>query len=285
MGLPWGGLFLAWKAYPSTNDTPRLPLLSSSGCAGRECVYCYHNLKEGRIGVTLEEVMKRLEAMGSESTRQTLMRHGMPPAGYGVKVGDLKKLVKPVKGDQELVLQLYDTGISDAMYLAGLTVNPKTVAKETLQAWARKADWYLIAEYTVASAAAESPHALELAREWIDSPEELVAACGWSTWANYVSITPDEHLPAEELRGLLERVQASIHEERNRVRYTMNGFVISVGGYVAPLHEEAVQAAAAIGKVRVNMGGTACKVPSAPEYIARMISAGKLGKKRKTCIC
>ncbi|MBW5446050.1 hypothetical protein GE107_08245 [Cohnella sp. CFH 77786] len=39
--------------------------------------------------------------------------------------------------------------------------------------------------------AAESPHALELAREWIASPEEMIAVAGWSTYANYLSITPN----------------------------------------------------------------------------------------------
>lgn len=51
----------------------------------------------------------------------------------------------------------------------------------------------MVAEYTVDGIAAESPFAHELAL-WINSPEEMVAACGWSIYANYVSLTPDEQL-------------------------------------------------------------------------------------------
>ncbi|CAH8768129.1 DNA alkylation repair protein [Paenibacillus dendritiformis] len=235
--------------------------------------------------MTVEDIMKKLEAMGSEQTKKTFLRHGAQEPLFGVKVGDLKKLVKDVKKDQALARALYETGNSDAMYLAGLTVNPKTMDRETLQAWAKRANWYLLAEYTVAGVAAESPYALELAREWMQSSDEMIAACGWSTYANYISITQDEDLDLEEIRRLLQQIAATIHSEKNRVRYTMNMFVIVIGSYVRPLHEEAVQVAEAIGKVQVHMGQTACKVPDAVPYIEKTVAAGKLGTRKKTCIC
>lgn len=235
--------------------------------------------------MTIDDIMKKLEAMGSEQTKKTFIRHGAQEPLFGVKVGDLKKLVKDVRKDQTLARALYETGNSDAMYLAGLTVNPKTMDRETLQAWAKRANWYLLAEYTVAGVAAESPYALELAREWMQSSDEMIAACGWSTYANYISITQDEDLDLEEIRRLLQQIAATIHSEKNRVRYTMNMFVIVVGSYVRPLHEEAVQVAEAIGKVQVHMGQTACKVPDAVPYIEKTVAAGKLGTRKKTCIC
>lgn len=190
-----------------------------------------------------------------------------------------------MKKDQALARALYETGNSDAMYLAGLTVHPKTMDRETLQAWAKQANWYLLAEYTVAGVAAESPHALALAREWMKSDDEMIATCGWSTYANYISTTQDEDLDLEEIRRLLQQIAATIHSEKNRVRYTMNMFVIVVGSYVRPLHKEAVQVAGAIGKVQVHMGQTACKVPDAVSYIEKTVAAGKLGTRKKTCIC
>lgn len=238
------------------------------------------------MALTYEEVMAQLERMGSEQTKKTFMNHGAREPLFGVKIGDLKKLVKPVKKDQALAAALYESGVSDAMYLAGLTLDPASLTAERLRKWVLLANWYLLTETTVAGLAAESPYGRELAMEWIASPDELVASCGWSTYANLLSIAPDESLDLEELRGLLQTVKANIHAEpRNRVRYTMNGFVIAAGGYVEALHEEASAVAEAIGKVGVNMGNTACKVPVAKDYIAKMDAMGKRGKKRKTCIC
>lgn len=235
--------------------------------------------------MTLDEVMQKLAEMGTEQTKKTYLRHGATEPLFGVRVGDMKKLVKEVKRDQELVQALYETGNYDAMYLAGLTVNPKSMTKERLQAWIEKADWHAPAEYTVASVAAESHFAMELAREWMDSEKEMIATAGWNTYSNYLSITPDEQLDKEEIKRLLQKVKETIHEERNRVRYTMNQFVISVGAYVPSLYQEAMEVAEVIGKVHVDVGQTACKVPLATEYIKKVEERGSLGKKRKTCIC
>ncbi|RHW41739.1 DNA alkylation repair protein [Neobacillus notoginsengisoli] len=235
--------------------------------------------------MTLEEVMEKLSGMGTEQTKKTFLRHGAPEPLFGVKVGDMKKLVKYVKKDQELGLALYDTGNSDAMYLAGLSVNPKLMEKERLQKWVEKAKWYMPAEYTVAKVAAESKYALELAREWLESDKEYIAVCGWSTYSNYLSITPDEKLDLDELKRLLQRIEKSIHQERNRVRYVMNDFVICTGSFVKPFYDEAMKVAKAIGKVHVDVGNTACKVPLAADYIKKVEARDKIGVKKKTCIC
>ena len=233
----------------------------------------------------LEEIMKQLEELGTEQTKETFIRHGAKEPFFGVKVGDLKKLVKYVKKDHELALELYNTGNSDAMYLAGISINPKLVTKETLQEWVKKAYWYMISEYTVAGVAAESDYGYELAREWMKSDDEMIACSGWSTYANYLSITPDEKLDIDEIRSYLQLVQKTIHEERNRVRYNMNAFVIAVGAYIVDLNEEAKKVAEHIGKVHVDVGQTACKVPLATEYIKKIEDRAKVGAKKKTCIC
>ncbi|WP_424767199.1 DNA alkylation repair protein [Paenibacillus sp. sgz302251] len=235
--------------------------------------------------MTYEEVMQELERFGNEQTKRTFIRHGAMEPLFGVKIGDLKKLVKFVKKDQELALKLFESGNSDAMYLAGLTVNPKIVTKETLQHWVKQAYWYMIAEYTVAGVAAESKYGRELALEWIDSPEEMIAACGWSVYVNYLTLTPDEELDLQEVKQLLRRVEETIHQEQNRVRYTMNSFVMATGIYINALRAEAETAAEKIGKVQVDVGNTACKVPIAVDYIKKAVRMGKTGVKKKTCIC
>ena len=71
----------------------------------------------------------------------------------------------------------------------------------------------------------------------------------------------------------------------NRVRHTMNNFVIAVGSYVPELTTKAKAIAKAVGVVNVNMGNTACNVPDALTYIKKVEDAGKLGKKKKTVFC
>ena len=133
--------------------------------------------------------------------------------------------------------------------------------------------------------ATERPYARELAMKWIKSKNESVAASGWCTYAGIVTTTPDDELDMAEIKSLLKQVVDDIDKAPNRVRYTMNGFVIAVGGYVKPLAKQAKATAKKLGKVEVDMGDTACKVPLALDYIEKMESSGRAGKKRKTIKC
>jgi hypothetical protein len=79
--------------------------------------------------------------------------------------------------------------------------------------------------------------------------------------------------------------QKEIEKAPNRVRYCMNGFVIAIGSYVKELNKEAIAIGKKIGSVEVDMSGTSCKVPFAPDYIKKIMDSGNLGKKRKTAKC
>ena len=235
---------------------------------------------------TLAEVMFELERLGTEQTRRTFVRHGAPPDQmFGVKIGDMKTILKKIKGRQELALELYDTGNSDAMYLAGLVANGALMTKKKLESWARGASWSMISDYTVPWVASESPFAAELAQKWIDAKQSSIVSGGWMTWSAIVATRPDEQLDLKALEKLLKRVVGEIHDCHNSVRSAMNGFVIALGGYVVPLRQKAREAAQKIGKVEVDVGDTACKIPLALEYIDKMIARGNAGKKRKTVKC
>lgn len=234
---------------------------------------------------TASQVMTALKKKGTAQTRKTFARHGAPDNFFGVKVGDLKVIAKQIKGNQELACELYDTGNSDAMYLAGIVADGSQMTKKQLEKWAQTAPWYMISEYSVPGVATESPHAHDLAVKWIKSKKPNVAATGWCTYAGIVATTPDDELDLKEIESLLQQIEKNIHKSPERVKYTMNGFVISVGGYVKPLSKKAKAVAKKIGKVEVDVGDTACKVPLALEYIGKMEKSGRAFKKRKTIKC
>ena len=235
---------------------------------------------------TTAKIIAELKKKGSAQTRKTFARHGAPEESlFGVKVGDLKPIAKQIKGEQELACDLYDSGISDAMYLAGLVANGTHMKKSQLDKWAQQATWYMISEYTVPGVAAESPHARDLALKWIKSKKESVASSGWCTYIGILATQADEELDLKEIENLLDKVVKEIDDAPNRVRYTMNGFVIGVGSYVKPLLKKAKAAAKKIGIVSVDVGDTACKVPVATETIAKIEKMGRVGKKRKTMKC
>jgi hypothetical protein len=170
------------------------------------------------------------------------------------------------------------------MYLAGLIADDAKMTKKDLQKWVENATWGAVAEFTVPWVASASQHGREIALKWIESKNEAIASAGWQTYSSMVAIKEDADLDLAEIKSLLQRVAKSIHQQPNRVKYVMNGFVIAVGCYVKPLHKLAVDTANGIGKVAVELVG-ACKIPFAPDHIKRFEARSAIGKKRKSPKC
>lgn len=235
----------------------------------------------------VKSVLALLKKKGNEKTRQTYARHGMEAERtYGVSAADMKAIAKNLKGQQALACELYSTGVMEAMYVAGIVADGAQLTEKQLDEWAEgAAGMQMVAEYTVPWVAVENSHRRELALRWMKSDREHVAAAGWCTYAGILATTPDAELNLAEIEKLMETVVKEIGRARNRVRYTMNVFVISAGTYVKPLLKKAKAAAEKLGDVSVEMGETACKVPLASAYIAKMEASGRVGKKRKTMRC
>lgn len=236
---------------------------------------------------TVAFIIAELKKKGSEKTRKIYARHGMATDNmFGVSVADLKVIAKTIKKQQALALELYGTGNLDAMYLAGMVADGSQMTKQQLNAWAEgAANLQMIAEYTVPWVTVENPQGRELALQWMKSRKEHIASSGWCTYSGLLATKPDEDLDLAEIESLLGSVIREIKSTQNRVRYTMNGFVIAVGAYVKPLLKQAKAAARQIGAVSVDVGDTACSVPLATAYIEKIEAAGRVGRKRKTIRC
>lgn len=236
--------------------------------------------------MTTAQVLTELKKAGTPQTKKIWGNHGAKEPFYGVSIADMKKIQKTIKDNkQQIALELYASGIGDAQYLAGLMADGSKMTKKELQAWAEAAEWPMISEYSVPWVACENKDAFPIALEWIDSKKPNIAAAGWNTLGSLVATRPDEELDIPTLKKLLVRIEKEINGAPNRVRYCMNGFVIALGSYVKELTASATATGKKIGSVEVDMGGTSCKVPFAPDYIKKVADKGYLGKKKKTAKC
>lgn len=236
--------------------------------------------------MTSKQIIEELKKAGSATTKATLEKHGAKGVFFGTKVADIKKIIKKVDGDrQALALEIYATGIADAQYMAGLMADGTKMTKKQLQEWAENASWEMIGEFSVPWVSSENKDGFELALKWIDSKKPAIASTGWATLSNIITSWPDEKIDMETIGKLLKRIEKEIEKAPNRVRYCMNSFVIATGSYIKAQTKNAVDTGKKIGVVEVDMGGTACKVPFAPDYISKAIERGTLTKKKKTVKC
>ncbi len=236
--------------------------------------------------MTAKDIVAELTKLANPAAKKNWVNNGgAKEPCLGVKVEDMKKIQKRVKTDYQLALDLYDTGIADAMYLAGYITDDAMMTKNDLQKWieAANSDW--VAGYMVPWVASAGPHGREMALQWIESKNETIATAGWQTYSSIVAIKQDADLDLAEIESLLHRAAKAIHQQPDRIKWAMNGFVIAVACYVKRLHPLAVETANSIGKIAVAQAGKCSTIPFAPEYINKVEARSAIGKKRKLAKC
>ena len=67
--------------------------------------------------MTATEIVEQLRPLGSDSYKKILFNHDVREPCFGVRIEELKKFQKQIKADYQLALDLFDTGIYDAMYI------------------------------------------------------------------------------------------------------------------------------------------------------------------------
>ena len=85
------------------------------------------------IQADFNAVLATLEKLGQPSLKEMLIRnHGVQEPCWGVKLGDMKPIVRKLKHRQDLAWALYDTGHYDAMILAGMIADPMAFKRQDL---------------------------------------------------------------------------------------------------------------------------------------------------------
>ena len=231
--------------------------------------------------MTYNEVMKKLEELGTEQNRKIYINHGNDIDMFGVSIANLKKILKPIKDDKSLGLKLLKSKNSDAIYLSQWIVDANQLTINDLEELIELTNFYMTLDNVIPNIVIQNKDLTQLCiKSWIDSDNPRKRQSAYSLYALVLGTYPKEEIDQEDIIKKLNHISAVIHDEENRVRYSMNGFVISAGIYNSELTEYVKDLSTKIGKVKVFMGNTSCKVPFAPEYIKKVEKMNRIGKKR-----
>lgn len=217
--------------------------------------------------MSLADVMRELEAAGSEKTRKTYTRHGATGPMFGVSFGTLGALQKRIGVDHDLALKLWDTGNVDARNLAMKIADPTVIKSSDLDRWASE-NMMRMCNLYIGSLVSESSHGPAKAHEWLSSPDVKMRAAGWTLVG--ILANRDEAAADEVFARHLVRIEKSIHAAPDEEKSAMNGALIAIGGRSSSLRNAACAAAKRIGKVEVDHGDTSCETPDAINYIQKM---------------
>ena len=213
-----------------------------------------------------QDILKRLEALGTAQNRKVYCRHGVIDPMYGVSYSNLKKLQKEIKVHQGLAVDLWKSGNHDARVLASMIADPSHTPLRLLETWSRDLNNYVLTD-AFSTLVAKTPLARKWVEKWLPSPKEWLGSSGWTVLAHLAM--KETHLSDEYFIEHIHTIVSRIEKSPNRVKHAMNGALIAIGLRNDNLWEEALKAADRIGIVEVDHGETQCKTPDAATYIQR----------------
>ncbi len=240
--------------------------------------------KQAKKAWTCRQVMKELKSMGTAQTVKIYRNHGIKGEMFGVSYANLKALDKLVPNDQKLAEDLWATGNVDARTFACWKADENEVTIKGLDAWARDIDTSGIG-YELAALAAFTDHGAKVSRKWRKLKDKYRRAMGWRM-VGMLAMQPDRPeseggITDEELTECLGIIEATIHDEKNRVRQNMNTSLIAIGGR-SSMTKKALATAKRVGEVFVDQGKTSCKTDVAYDKIKKIVAHYKAKGKKPT---
>ncbi len=228
------------------------------------------------------DVMKTLEELGTDQCKNIYLNHGADIDLFGVSVSKLRNVAKQIKKNHDLGVQLLFSNNVDAIYLSQWIIDPTKLKLSDYEKIINSTNYYMIIENVVAPLVARNRQlSVECLHKWLDSNNSRYRQVAYTLFSLILGSFENELIDMDFVLKRLIYVEKNIQNEENRVRYTMNNFIISVGISLPYFTKAAIQSSINYGKVLVDMGNTSCRVPIAHEYIKKAEKMNKTGIKRK----
>lgn len=190
---------------------------------------------------TAAEVIAHLRSLGSEENRKGMKRYGIRiDRALGISHGVQRDIAKRIKRNHERAFELWQSGITEAQFIASVTADPKRFTKADARRWAAEFDSWDIVD-GVSDLFVDTDGWLELIGEFASDEREFVRRTAFAMMA--WSVVHRKKEPDETFLAFLPLVEAHSRDERNFVRKAVNWALRSIGKRNAKLNKAALKLA------------------------------------------
>src|SRR5262245_18308257 len=166
------------------------------------------------VGMTVNEILAKLESLGDAARRAHNTKVGAPDNQFGVKLGDIRAVAKKIKGDQQLAIDLWQTGNVEAQLVASLLLKPASLSAGELGKLTRYTLCAQVADSLNAYVVAEHPEKDALRGKWMKAKDRWAARAGWNLTASRVNKGAADGL---DLQALLDRIEKEMPKAKPEV--------------------------------------------------------------------
>jgi len=190
--------------------------------------------------MTIKDILKKLNELSNpEKVIFKENKFGIiSNNSLGIYHKDLKLLAKEIGQNNELAIELFDTGIYEARILCSKIYNPKDITEKQMQMWVDTFENWEICDSFCMGFFAKSNFALQKTQEWSKRDEEFIKRASFTIMASYGFA--DKKAPNEVFERFLEIVQREVEDDRIYVKKAVNWALRNIGKRNIDLNKKAI---------------------------------------------
>jgi 3-methyladenine DNA glycosylase AlkD len=177
---------------------------------------------------SVEEVLEMLAAKADPDQLAGMAKYGMNVKNrLGVKVPQMRKIAKEIGKDHKLALELWETGITEAMILASMVDVPDEVTEEQMEAWVQDFDSWDVCDQACMNLFDKTPLVWKKIHVWSDREEEYVKRAAYALIACLA--VHDKGASDEVFISLIPVIKAGATDNRNYVKKAVSWALRNTG--------------------------------------------------------
>ncbi len=189
-----------------------------------EIIQCLHDLKDA------DKVIFKQKKFGIISNN-----------ALGIYHKDLKVIAKTIGQDNELALQLFDSGIYEARLLCSKLFKPKDVTEELMEKWVKTFENWEICDSFCMGLFSKSNFALAKILEWSQRQPEFEKRAAFATLASYCMA--DKNSENQLFEQFFPIIKREANDDRLYVKKAVNWSLRSIGKRNIDLNRKAIDVA------------------------------------------
>lgn len=165
----------------------------------------------------------------------------------GVYQADLKEIAKKTGRNNDLAIQLFDSGIYECRILCSKIYDPKSLNEEVIEKWVRTFENWEICDSFCMGLFAKSDFALPKIKEWSTRKKEFEKRAAFATMAAYCMAA--KKADNEVFESFFPLIKNAAKDERIYVKKAVNWALRNIGKRNIDLHQTAKKVATEIAKI------------------------------------
>ena len=190
----------------------------------------------------VEDVLEQLKAKAKSDQLEGMSRFGIVgDQRMGVSVPDMRKIAKGFGKDHQLALDLWDTGIPEAMIVAGMVAEPDKLTEAQMEAWVVDINSWDICDQVCMHLFEKTPLAEKKIYDWSQREEEFVKRTAYALIACLA--WHDKAAGDEDFIKYFPVIKQGSTDDRNYVKKAVSWALRNIGKRNLALNRAALELA------------------------------------------